>query len=451
MIFLQNSLKIWTSCSRSSVTKFVDHHVKRNHRFLSSSTSEASIEETSKSLNWMSSEVSFHGESATKEWANKLSPSAREELMQLRRSSTSSNISVPEPSREDLKLVMVQAMIPFFGFGIMDNSILIIAGDLIDSSLGVMLGISTMCAAAIGNIISDVAGIGLGTIIEDFTAKLGLPIPAISAAQRQLRSVRLANQMGNAIGIVVGCIVGMFPLLFLDTDKAQKGKQEKQMAAIFADVISQAKELIGAEKTNLFVIVDSLNSTTPIDPSKRVVIKRRSTVLQSKRKSSDKQELYFYSKFGETPLYIPAGEGVVWRTAKTGRVQNVINCDRDPDVAKNLYKAAFPDLVLRTMVCVPVKDTQGRVIGVLQGINKIQRGNVLRRHDSYVGSTPAFTRTDFSVLQVLASHISVSLQTTYELEEDAGWSLKNTISILKEQGLAGINQNQYKPPPQPEP
>lgn len=96
------------------------------------------------------------------------------------------------------------------------------------------------------------------------------------------------------------------------------------------------------------------------------------------------------------------------------------------------------------MVCVPVKDTQGRVIAVLQGINKIQRGNVLRRHNSYVESTPAFTRTDLSVLQVLASHISVSLQTMYELEGDAGWSLENTIDILKEQGIAGINQ--YKTP-----
>ena len=41
---------------------------------------------------------------------------------------------------------------------------------LVLSSLGVTLGISTLCAAAIGNIISDLAGIGLGTAIEDFCA-----------------------------------------------------------------------------------------------------------------------------------------------------------------------------------------------------------------------------------------------------------------------------------------
>lgn len=89
--------------------------------------------------------------------------------------------------------------------GIMDNAILIIAGDAIDTSLGVTLGISTMCAAAIGNIISDVAGIMLGTIIEDFTARLGLPAPNVSAAQRQLRSVRFAGQFGTLVGVGMNC------------------------------------------------------------------------------------------------------------------------------------------------------------------------------------------------------------------------------------------------------
>lgn len=47
---------------------------------------------------------------------------------------------------------------------------------MIDTSLGVTLGISTMCAAAIGNIVSDVAGVLLGTMVEDFCSRyLNLP------------------------------------------------------------------------------------------------------------------------------------------------------------------------------------------------------------------------------------------------------------------------------------
>jgi len=112
-----------------------------------------------------------------------------------------------EPSQRQLRLVALHNVIPFIGFGIMDNAILIIAGDAIDTSLGVLLGISTMCAAAIGNIVSDVAGILFGTLIEDVATRLNLPNPNITEEQRQLRSVRVANQIGCAIGIVIGTFV----------------------------------------------------------------------------------------------------------------------------------------------------------------------------------------------------------------------------------------------------
>jgi len=65
---------------------------------------------------------------------------------------------VPEPTNRQLYVVALHQAIPFVGFGIMDNAILILAGEAIDVSLGVTLGISTMCAAAIGNIISDLSG-----------------------------------------------------------------------------------------------------------------------------------------------------------------------------------------------------------------------------------------------------------------------------------------------------
>ena len=45
------------------------------------------------------------------------------------------------------------------GFGFADNAIMIVAGDRIDATLGVRLGFSTLAAAGLGNLISDVAGI----------------------------------------------------------------------------------------------------------------------------------------------------------------------------------------------------------------------------------------------------------------------------------------------------
>lgn len=48
------------------------------------------------------------------------------------------------------------------GFGFADNFIMILAGDVIDNKLGVLFGFSTLAAAGLGNLISDVAGISLG-------------------------------------------------------------------------------------------------------------------------------------------------------------------------------------------------------------------------------------------------------------------------------------------------
>ena len=129
--------------------------------------------------------------------------------------------STPEPSKRDLYLTAMNRGIPFIGFGFLDNALLIIAGEAIDENLGLAFGISTMCAAALGNIVSDLAGVALGTVIEDFCTKLGIPTPNLSSAQRSLRSVRYAGQVGCAIGITLGCFLGMFPLLFIPNNKSK--------------------------------------------------------------------------------------------------------------------------------------------------------------------------------------------------------------------------------------
>ena len=49
---------------------------------------------------------------------------------------SSSSGDIPEPTSTQLRYVALAQVIPFIGFGFMDNAILIIAGDAIDTSLG---------------------------------------------------------------------------------------------------------------------------------------------------------------------------------------------------------------------------------------------------------------------------------------------------------------------------
>lgn len=330
----------------------------------------------------------------------KLSQQHRQDIFKLASNKTS---EVAEPPYSELQKVAFATSIPFVGFGIMDNAILIIAGDAIDTSLGVWLGISTMCAAAIGNIISDVAGIMLGTVVEDACAKyLRLPAAKLSSAQRQLRSVRFANQFGCGVGIVIGCIIGMFPLLFIDSKKIQAMKDEATMDSLFQDVIAEAGSLIGAQRTMLFLIVDDENSTKP---------------------SADGKYLYAkYNPFKVQERYFPLGRGIASRAALTGESWNITDVRNEPDFSADM-RTGFPDF--RNMLCVPVTDGKGRTIAVLQAVNK--------RNDTERG----FTTSDMQILKALASHISISLQ-RINRDEDTEHSLKDTIQMLKDYGLKGI-------------
>ena len=60
---------------------------------------------------------------------------------------------------------------------------MIVAGDAIDASLGAALCLSTMAAAGLGNLFSDVVGIAATDQIEASFNKLGLPPTNLTAIQ----------------------------------------------------------------------------------------------------------------------------------------------------------------------------------------------------------------------------------------------------------------------------
>uniref|UniRef100_A0A915I9A4 Transmembrane protein 65 n=1 Tax=Romanomermis culicivorax TaxID=13658 RepID=A0A915I9A4_ROMCU len=126
---------------------------------------------------------------------------------------------------EEVKIVFLISFLPFVGFGILDNLLMIMAGEYIDQTLGIILGISTMAAAGLGNIISDIAGVGLAHYIEILVSKLGLTPPNLTSVQWAAPKARLATNSGRCLGLIIGCLIGMFPLLFYD----EKEKQEKKL------------------------------------------------------------------------------------------------------------------------------------------------------------------------------------------------------------------------------
>ncbi|XP_067146280.1 transmembrane protein 65 isoform X1 [Apteryx mantelli] len=128
-------------------------------------------------------------------------------------------LEVAPPSPGQLRHVFFHNALPFVGFGFLDNAIMIAAGTQIELSIGVVLGISTMAAAALGNLVSDLAGLGLAGYVEALASRLGLSIPDLTPKQADMWQTRLSAHLGKAIGVTIGCILGMFPLLFFGDEE----------------------------------------------------------------------------------------------------------------------------------------------------------------------------------------------------------------------------------------
>ncbi|XP_018417720.1 PREDICTED: transmembrane protein 65 [Nanorana parkeri] len=131
------------------------------------------------------------------------------------------------PSSTQMKHVFIHNALPFVGFGFLDNAIMIAAGTQIEFHIGALLGISTMAAAALGNLVSDLAGLGLAGYVEAISSRLGLPSPDLSPKQADMWQTRVSAHLGKAIGVAIGCILGMFPLFFLSAEDEEKAKKKK--------------------------------------------------------------------------------------------------------------------------------------------------------------------------------------------------------------------------------
>ncbi|RCN52327.1 hypothetical protein ANCCAN_01369 [Ancylostoma caninum] len=135
--------------------------------------------------------------------------------------------SVPMTEDQTRALFLVNSL-PFIGFGFLDNVIMIVAGEYIDHQLGTMLCLSTMAAAALGNLISDVAGVGLAHYVESMFHKIGLKHPVLTSEQLESSRARWTTHSARAFGLTLGCLVGMFPLLFFNNEKEEKNEEPQQ-------------------------------------------------------------------------------------------------------------------------------------------------------------------------------------------------------------------------------
>lgn len=87
-----------------------------------------------------------------------------------------------------------------------------------------------MAAAALGNTFSDIIGIGTAFYVERLANRIGYSPPKLSPAQMDMPTSRNFANLGRVLGVTIGCLLGMCPLLFKSkSDEKDDKKSEKKI------------------------------------------------------------------------------------------------------------------------------------------------------------------------------------------------------------------------------
>jgi K+-sensing histidine kinase KdpD len=99
-------------------------------------------------------------------------------------------------------------------------------------------------------------------------------------------------------------------------------------------------------------------------------------------------------------IRLPIGKGIAGHVAKTGEIINIPDAYADPRFNPEVDKAT--GYRTRNMLCMPLKNKDGKIIGVFQLLNK------------YEGS---FDEGDIQFLEALSAHASVAIENARQAQE----------------------------------
>jgi GAF domain-containing protein len=188
----------------------------------------------------------------------------------------------------------------------------------------------------------------------------------LSKAQEDVPIVIKTKLSGQAVGVFLGCLVGMCPLLWLDTQKADRLRREDDKRQLFDSVITQVAKFFGAEAATVMLL------------------------------DKERNDLYTMASENMPEFRTPVGTGIMGSVAQTKRFINLADVRRTPlydEKRHRNYQGTGMDVT--SVLCMPILD-DGEVVGVVEIINK-QGG---------------FSSRDEDILCAVCSHIAVYLHSS---------------------------------------
>jgi putative ABC transport system ATP-binding protein len=168
-------------------------------------------------------------------------------------------------------------------------------------------------------------------------------------------------------------------------------------------------DLANAEATR--ALLDQVLETTAIRIRKLLGAQRATVYLVERERGVVRSKLAHHSGSAPFEIQMPLGTGIAGKVAATGEIMNIADPYSHPDFNPEIDRASATRaelgmtvrmFVTRSILCVPIFDRKGAVIGVAQLLNKKDE--------------PTFSAEDERVLQAFAGSLGIILETCARLD-----------------------------------
>lgn len=163
----------------------------------------------------------------------------------------------------------------------------------------------------------------------------------------------------------------------MDTDKVDRARRAKELKSIFESVMDEGHYLVGAERATLFMVDEEAG------------------------------ELWSQVATGTDGIIkVPLSRGICGQSVTKGTLINVSDAYENPHFDRSIdEKTGF---TTHNILVVPIlSKEENKIIGAIQLLNKRSKEEDCRNEK---GSIVPFTKSDESIVKVLASHVAAFIQ-----------------------------------------
>ncbi|MGQ9629894.1 MAG: diguanylate cyclase [bacterium] len=194
--------------------------------------------------------------------------------------------------------------------------------------------------------------------------------------------------------------------LYEDRLLEEKEAPRKPEQLSLVDQLKLEKEDLARRLHRLSVLLKvgkAISSEIALDPLLDLIVSEITPAMSADRTTlylvdSEKGEIWTKVIQAEEikEIRLPLGSGIAGYVAETGEVLNIVNAYSDPRFNKEIDKKT--GYRTKTILCIPMKNHLGKIIGVVQVINK---------------KDGAFTEEDVELLEALASQASIAIENAW--------------------------------------